>query len=237
MSDTTGFAKMKPNNYPLHPGAEHPPTMCMEIPIEEYESIKRENAELKSMNAQLENDTTYEELQDRWFEAYPVEGDQAIPTDVYSKFYVDRMINHFKIKIISFFKDSKNCRGIDTKSLLGQIADAAFKHWRQVEKTQEDLVDANKRVKDLLNLNYELNCRINLQKEQYTYKIREIKKSLWLSRAVALKRIDVGEYLRKHMNSKFWNDGFHTFQEACYVMQNVINNAENACRAKAEEFE
>ena len=39
-------------HYPTHPGAEHPPTMCMEIPVEEYESIKRENAELK---AQLRN--------------------------------------------------------------------------------------------------------------------------------------------------------------------------------------
>lgn len=35
-------------HYPTHPGAEHPPTMCMEIPIEEYESIKRENEELKA---------------------------------------------------------------------------------------------------------------------------------------------------------------------------------------------
>ena len=65
---------------------------------------------------------------------------------------------------------------------------------------------------------------------------RKLKRALWLARATALNRIDVGEYLRKHMNSKFWNDGFHTFQEACYVMQNVINNAENACRAKAEEY-
>ena len=55
MSDITGFAKMKPNHYPLHPGAEHPPTMCMEIPIEEYESIKRENAELKDEIKRLEN--------------------------------------------------------------------------------------------------------------------------------------------------------------------------------------
>jgi hypothetical protein len=33
-----------------------------------------------------------------------------------------------------------------------------------------------------------------------------------------------------------WNDGFHTFQEACYAMQNVINKAESVCRAKAEEY-
>ena len=180
---------------------------------------------------------TYEELQDRWFEAYPVEGDQEIPTNVYSKFDVDRLINHFKMKIISFFRDSSNCKGFDTKSLLGQIADTAFKHWRQVEKTQEDFFDANKRIEDLLNRNHELNSRINLQKEQYTYKIKKIEKSLWLSRATALNRIDVGEYLRKHMNSKFWDDGINTFQEACYAMQNVINSAESVCRAKAKEIE
>lgn len=39
-------------HYPTHPGAEHPPMMTCEIPLEEYESIKRENAELKS---KLEN--------------------------------------------------------------------------------------------------------------------------------------------------------------------------------------
>ena len=35
-------------HYPTHHGAEHPPIMTCEIPLEEYESIKRENAELKS---------------------------------------------------------------------------------------------------------------------------------------------------------------------------------------------
>lgn len=35
-------------HYPTHPGAEHPPVMTCEIPIEEYESLKRENAELKA---------------------------------------------------------------------------------------------------------------------------------------------------------------------------------------------
>lgn len=34
-------------HYPTHPGAEHPPIMTCEIPLEEYESLKCENAELK----------------------------------------------------------------------------------------------------------------------------------------------------------------------------------------------
>lgn len=35
-------------HYPLHPNATHPPIMTCEIPLEEYESLKRENAELKA---------------------------------------------------------------------------------------------------------------------------------------------------------------------------------------------
>jgi len=34
-------------HYPTHPGAEHPPVMTCEIPLEEYESIKRENKALR----------------------------------------------------------------------------------------------------------------------------------------------------------------------------------------------
>jgi hypothetical protein len=39
-------------HYPLHPNQSHPPIMTCEIPLEEYESLKRENEELK---AKLEN--------------------------------------------------------------------------------------------------------------------------------------------------------------------------------------
>lgn len=35
-------------HYPLHPNQSHPPIMTCEIPLEEYENIKRENAELKA---------------------------------------------------------------------------------------------------------------------------------------------------------------------------------------------
>ena len=51
-------------HYPTHPGAEHPPTMCMEIPIEEYESIKRENAELKAKVDELSFDKKL--LENHW---------------------------------------------------------------------------------------------------------------------------------------------------------------------------
>lgn len=35
-------------HYPLHPNQSHPPIMTCEIPLEEYESLKSENAELKA---------------------------------------------------------------------------------------------------------------------------------------------------------------------------------------------
>lgn len=49
-------------NYPMHPEASNPPTMTCEIPLEEYESIKRENAELK---AEINRK---EAVGKRWFE-------------------------------------------------------------------------------------------------------------------------------------------------------------------------
>ena len=129
-------------NYPLHPNQSHPPIMTCEIPLEEYESIKRENTELKDEIKRLEN-----------------------------------------VRKVHIESIESMCEGLKLNA-------------KQICKTQ---------------------------------------RALWLARATALNRIDVGEYLRKHMNSKFWNDGFSTFQEACYVMQNVINNAESVCRAKAKE--
>lgn len=35
-------------HYPLHPNQSHPPIMTCEIPLEEYESLKRENERLKN---------------------------------------------------------------------------------------------------------------------------------------------------------------------------------------------
>ena len=67
---------------------------------------------------------------------------------------------------------------------------------------------------------------------------RRLHRALWLARALALSQFDVDEYLRKytHCNSRFWNDGFNTFNEACKEMQKAINIAEAKCRAKAEQY-
>ena len=132
-------------HYPTHPGAEHPPIMTCEIPLEEYESLKRENAELK-----------YE---------------------------IKRLENVRKVHIESI---ESMCEGLKLNA-------------KQICKTQ---------------------------------------RALWLARALALSRFAVDEYLRKytHCNSRFWNDGFNTFDEACKQMQKAINIAEAKCRAKAEVY-
>lgn len=67
---------------------------------------------------------------------------------------------------------------------------------------------------------------------------RRLKRALWIARALALSRFDVDEYLRKytHCDSRYWNDGLNTFNEACKLMQKAINTAEAICKAKAEEF-
>jgi hypothetical protein len=53
-TETTDYAKGESSSmsnvkhYPTHPGAEHPPSMTCEIPLEEYENLKRENTEIKA---------------------------------------------------------------------------------------------------------------------------------------------------------------------------------------------
>ena len=73
---------------------------------------------------------------------------------------------------------------------------------------------------------------------QLVWKEKKLKRALWLARALALSRFDVEEYLRKytHCDSRYWNDGLHTFNEACKLMQKAINRAEAICKAKAEEY-
>ena len=44
---------MPKDNYPLHPGQTHAEPLYAQIPLEEYESIMRENKLLKEENAHL----------------------------------------------------------------------------------------------------------------------------------------------------------------------------------------
>lgn len=67
-------------------------------------------------------------------------------------------------------------------------------------------------------------------------RITKLQHALWMMRATALKRLDVDKYIRKHMNSIFWQDGVRTFNEACYSMQVILLVQIRKCLAKAEEY-
>lgn len=56
-------------HYPTHLGAEHPPIMTCEIPLEEYESLKRENERLKNKLEDVQA-TAYAESVDAGMENY-----------------------------------------------------------------------------------------------------------------------------------------------------------------------
>lgn len=141
------------------------------------------------------------ELKDRWFTAYPVEGDQLIEVEVYGRKEVDETIAEL----------------IDANEKCQDITQQCFK--REVE--------FRKRIDEL-----------NTKNQNSKRELCATKRALWLARALALSRFDVDEYLRKytHCNSRFWNDGFNTFNEACEQMQKAINIAEAKCRAKAKEY-
>lgn len=106
----------------------------------------------------------------------------------YLKHDVDRYINNLKEKVCSMFRDQDKCRGLDFKSVLGQIANVAFHHWLHVEKTEQDLISANRDIEFL-------HKHINTLKNQYnfiindsTYRIRKQKHKRCLSTAKMLDR-------------------------------------------------
>ena len=58
--------------------------------------------------------------------------------ECYLKSEADKVIEDIVKGAISMFRESSRCRGLDTKSPLGRIADVAFKHWNDVEYTQSN---------------------------------------------------------------------------------------------------
>lgn len=68
-------------------------------------------------------------------------------------------------------------------------------------------------------------------------RIVRLQRALWMTRATALKRLDVDKYICEHMNSIFWQNGVRTFNEACYSMQAILLVQIRKCHAKAKEFE
>ena len=104
--------------------------------------------------------------------------------------------------------------------------DGAYYDRRQADEYIAELDERHTTEITALEVSY----RLQLDGLRYDKdaEIRRLKRALWLARALALSRFDVDEYLRKytHCNSRFWNDGFNSFNEACKQMQKAINIAE-----------
>lgn len=64
--------------------------------------------------------------------------------EVYDRFEADKVIKDIVKGASSMFREFSCCRGLDTKSPLGKIADAAYKHWMRDSITENE----NKQLKD-----------------------------------------------------------------------------------------
>lgn len=167
-----------------------------------------------------------DELQERWFEAYPVEGDQIIPTKVYGKKDADDAIAELKRENERLKGDIADLRD-DRKSSIAIIdklnadnksALEAVSHWHDNYCELQKVVD-----------------RLQSKSECKEDKIRILNRALWLARVELCHRLDVDRYLRKHRNS-WYNENCLTWAEACVAMEVKMCKAESKCRAKAEEF-
>jgi len=69
--------------------------------------------------------------------------------DYYLKSEADKVIERIIKGAMSMFRESNRCRGLDTKSPLGRIADVAFKHWMYVERMEARITEKDKEIAEL----------------------------------------------------------------------------------------
>ena len=81
--------------------------------------------------------------------------------DGYLKSEVDKVIKNITEGAMSMFREANRCRGLDTKSPLGRIADVAFKHWNRVEHTMSNNRQLRLDKAELLRSNEYLRTRLN----------------------------------------------------------------------------
>lgn len=88
-------------------------------------------------------------------------------------------------EVCSFFMERTSCRGYDLTSPIGRIADAAFKHWLDVERKKESIkklsydVAHHKYVNDQLMFhNRQLESDLNYCEKKLAY-VRGIFKNLY----------------------------------------------------------
>lgn len=110
------------------------------------------------------------------------------------RFYImheaDKVIKDVTEGAMSMFREANRCRGLDTKSPLGKIADVAFKHWNRVEHTMSNNRQLRLDKASLLRSNEDLRTRLNEEmsrrltdKLEYSLKIHHSNRKRCLSMA------------------------------------------------------
>lgn len=138
----------------------------------------------------------------------------------------------------SMTSELERLRPMETGLELAEADRDAYK--KKVEELKgelKDIADDRNEFKQLYSEQTEKLCIEETNVDTLEQAWRQSQRSLWMTRATALKRLDVDKYIRKHMNSIFWQDGVRTFNEACYSMQAILLVQIRKCHAKAKEFE
>ena len=146
-----------------------------------------------------------------------------------------------ELKVSSCFEFEKVLRGKSNKLFYPKSEVDAFiaelKHQNERLKGElKDIADDRNEFKQLYSEQTEKLCIEKTNADTLEQAWRQSQRALWMTRATALKRLDVDKYIRKHMNSIFWQDGVRTFNEACYSMQAILLVQIRKCHAKAEEY-
>ena len=143
----------------------------------------------------------------KFFEAVPTSSEGLYQpgafVDGYLKSEADAIIESIIKGAISMFRESNKCRGLDTKSPLGRIADAAFKHWNRVEYTMPNNRQLRLDKANLLRANECLRAYLKSErtrrltdKLEYDINVRHQKRKRCLAMAkwCECKRIDAANY-------------------------------------------
>ena len=94
---------------------------------------------------------------------------------VYIKEDADKVITKIVEGAISMFRHSACCRGLDLKSSLGKIADAAFKHWNYVESIQRKCIQLESDINISRQIVYLVKMRATKQLLEQATKLRHQK--------------------------------------------------------------
>lgn len=109
----------------------------------------------------------------------------TISLQFYPKSEADAFIKELKDGAISMLRLREKCRGLDRESPLGQIADAAFKHWKMVELLENKVAEASVTMAELRGLVAVLKSQLKDEEERSIRQERCQKYKRCLSKAKA----------------------------------------------------